>query len=225
MQNTSHAVMARRFETKDSLDDFPTPPWATRALIEYAAPGAVFRERNCLEPACGRGYMANTLAEYFGSVVFCDAADYGVGFVQDFLSSEPPSVAFDWIITNPPIRLAEEFALRALEIAREGVALLVRTQFLEGVGRHERLFSKHLPERIAQFSERVPMVKGRLDPKASTATSYAWIVWDATPDHPSCFPTDFVWIPPCRKRLERDGDYDAPILDKSAARAYPEIGV
>lgn len=34
-QNTSHAVMAQRIEAKDSLDDFPTPPWATRALIEH----------------------------------------------------------------------------------------------------------------------------------------------------------------------------------------------
>jgi hypothetical protein len=33
-QNTSHAVMAQRFEALDSLDDFPTPPWATRALCE-----------------------------------------------------------------------------------------------------------------------------------------------------------------------------------------------
>ncbi|MGH8525505.1 MAG: SAM-dependent methyltransferase, partial [Gammaproteobacteria bacterium] len=32
MQNTSHAVMAQRLEPKDSFDDFPTPPWATRAL-------------------------------------------------------------------------------------------------------------------------------------------------------------------------------------------------
>ena len=35
MQNTSHAVMAQRAELKNSLDDFPTPPWATRALIEH----------------------------------------------------------------------------------------------------------------------------------------------------------------------------------------------
>jgi hypothetical protein len=35
MQNTSHAVMAQRTEPKDSPDDFPTPPWATRALIEH----------------------------------------------------------------------------------------------------------------------------------------------------------------------------------------------
>jgi hypothetical protein len=27
--------MAQRVEPASSLDDFPTPPWATRALIEY----------------------------------------------------------------------------------------------------------------------------------------------------------------------------------------------
>ena len=35
MQNTSHAVMAQRAELKNSLDDFPTPPWATRALVQH----------------------------------------------------------------------------------------------------------------------------------------------------------------------------------------------
>jgi|tagenome__1003787_1003787.scaffolds.fasta_scaffold20922105_5 hypothetical protein len=37
MQNTSHAVMAQRVEPKDSADDFPTPPWATRACVPYFA--------------------------------------------------------------------------------------------------------------------------------------------------------------------------------------------
>ena len=31
----SHAVVARRHEPLTSLDDFPTPPWATRALMEH----------------------------------------------------------------------------------------------------------------------------------------------------------------------------------------------
>ena len=38
-QNTSYAVMAQRIEAQDSLDDFPTPPWATRALIEHVLGG------------------------------------------------------------------------------------------------------------------------------------------------------------------------------------------
>jgi len=42
-QNTSHAVMAQRFEAKDSLDDFPTPPWATRALLEHVIPDKIWQ--------------------------------------------------------------------------------------------------------------------------------------------------------------------------------------
>jgi hypothetical protein len=30
----------------------------------------------------------------------------------------------------------------------------------------------------APFAERVPMLKGRWDPDASSATAYAWFVWD-----------------------------------------------
>ena len=34
-QNRSSAVMQQRSEPHDSLDDFPTPPWATRALCQH----------------------------------------------------------------------------------------------------------------------------------------------------------------------------------------------
>jgi hypothetical protein len=54
MQNTSHAVMAQRTEAKDSLDDFPTPPWATRALIEHVLRSKEpLNQQSSLEPACG----------------------------------------------------------------------------------------------------------------------------------------------------------------------------
>ena len=58
MQNTSHAVMAQRTEGKKSLDDFPTPLWATRALIEEVIGKDRVTGQTCLEPACGRGHMA-----------------------------------------------------------------------------------------------------------------------------------------------------------------------
>ena len=81
-------------------------------------------------------------------------------------------------ITNPPFRLAEEFVLRSLQVARVGVAVLARTVFLESVGRYQNLFRDNPPTKVAQFTERVPMVKGRLDKKASTATGYSWLVWE-----------------------------------------------
>jgi hypothetical protein len=217
-QNTSHAVMAQRAESKDSLDDFPTPPWATRALIEHVFEKPEgFKSQSCLEPACGEGHMAKVLAEYFGDVKASDIHPYGYGDVKDF-TTHPFEVNFcDWVITNPPFRLGEDFILRALTVARIGVAMLTRTVFIESVGRYSRIFSVRPPTKFAQFTERVPMVKGRLDAKASTATGYCWLVWEKRKRTQS----RVVWIPPCRKSLERDGDYELPQARISGRIAIP----
>jgi hypothetical protein len=209
MQNTSHAVMAQRIEPKDSPDDFPTPPWATRALMEYVLDDhQALLDKTCLEPACGAGHMARPLGEYFGTVHASDAHDYGYGPVRDFLTHPYERGSVDWVITNPPFRLSEQFVIRALEVAREGVAILARTTFIESVGRYCNLFEPVPPSRFAQFTERVPMVRGRLDRKASTATGYAWLVWEKK--SASAAPR-LMWVPPCRKQLERDSDYGTEI--------------
>lgn len=207
MQNTSHAVMAQRTEPKDSPDDFPTPPWATRGLIEHVlADKDALASQTCLEPACGEGHMAKVLKEYFAEVRVADAFSYGYGPVRDFLTYPYEANAVDWVITNPPFRLAEEFVLRALDVARHGVAILARTVFLESAGRYSAIFRDLPPTKFAQFVERVPMVKGRLDEKASTATGYAWLVWEkGVGGAPR-----LMWVPPCRRALERTGDYAAP---------------
>ncbi len=206
-QNTSHTVMAQRFEAKESRDNFPTPPWATRALIHHVlgSPDMV-QGMDCLEPACGAGHMSKVLWEYFSHVASSDLHPYGYGEVADFLEAEHLSQSVDWVITNPPFKLAEEFVQKSLTIARQGVAILARTVFIESVGRYERLFSINPPSKFAQFTERVAMVKGRLDPKASTATGYGWIVWEKNVSGPP----QLVWVPPCRRNLEKRGDYDTP---------------
>lgn len=213
-QNTSHAVMAQRVEPHDSLDDFPTQPWATRALMEKVIKQALgpVSDQTVWEPACNRGHMAKPLKDYFQRVYTSDVHDYsaewdGQDRVVDFLFPFSQSQCMeangvDWIITNPPFRLAEQFVERASQVARVGFAVIVRTSFLEGIGRYTNLFSKNPPSIIAQFSERVPMVKGRLTATGSTATAYCWLVWINGETN-----TRFVWIPPCRKQLERGQDY------------------
>ena len=214
-QNRSSAVMQQRSEPHDSLDDFPTPPWATRALCEFLRNTINGPPLHCLtvrEPAANRGCMARPLGEYFDMVVASDVFDYGAGYpVRDYLFGPAPR-AVDWTITNPPFRLAEQFIERALATSRVGVAVIVRAAFLEGVGRFDRLFSMHPPAHVLQFTERVVMHKGKLSPKGSTATAYCWIVWLSRPHavgkmaHPSA---RLWWIPPCRKRLEHPSDYEA----------------
>jgi len=130
-----------------------------------------------------------------------------------------PADSFDSVITNPPFRLGGGFVIRSLKVARVGVALLVRTVFLESVGRYLKMFTSTPPTHFAQFTERVLMVKGRLDKKASTATGYCWLVWEKA----AVASPKLMWIPPCRKALERPGDYDvpAPIAAQSHPRAHP----
>ena len=223
-QNRSSAVMAQRVEAADSLDDFPTPPWATRALMEHVLIPHVgpqtddpFYTRLALEPAAGRGHMARTLEEYFAAVRASDVHDYGTGFdVEDFLARQPEEGCVDWVITNPPYRLAERFLDHADVAALEGVALLLRTGWLEGVGRYWRVFKINPPAYVAVFTERVPMLRGRLDPKGSTATSYAWFVWTPLAPEYRRRETRLLHIPPCRKRLEKPGDY-LPFTPEAAA--------
>lgn len=204
-QNTSSAVMQQRSEPHDSLDDFPTPPWATRALCAWLAKSEPLQRLSAREPAANRGHMARVLAEYFASVDASDVHDYGAGYpVSDYLFPGPLA-RVDWTITNPPFRLAEAFIERALHSSDAGVAVIVRAAFLEGCGRYTRLFSTNPPSTILQFAERVVMHKGRLAPEGSTATAYAWLVWQ---DRFLLTAPEFRWIAPCRKALERAGDYE-----------------
>lgn len=226
-QNTSSAVMQQRAEPHDSLDDFPTPPWATRALLHYLIAkhflrvgGRSFSHMTAWEPCANRGYMVSPLKEVFGKVIASDIFDYGMGFYRhDFLMPYTPfhsSEPVDWVITNPPFRLADQIILHAMEIASVGVAVLVRSAFEEGVDRYYKLFSHNPPTLMGVFTERVIMHKGILrDPsklyldeatglmkRPSTATAYKWMVWVKGAE-----PKPTIWIPPSRTQLERPGDY------------------
>jgi hypothetical protein len=204
----SRTIMASRREPKRSRDFFPTPPWATRALMECALPHLGIdpcRLGNVWEPACGEGHMAEVLREYIGPLSPSDKYPYGYGATIDFLRPKPLICcnAHDWIITNPPFgEKTELFVTLALERAKVGVAMFVRLQWLETVGRYERIYSKLPPTLIAFFSERVNLCKGRWEPDGSTATAYIWLVWvrGKRPRAP-------FWIPPgCRQRLSRPDD-------------------
>ncbi len=188
----SRAMMGSRIEPDHSLDFLPTPPWATRSLVETILPHLGINHIGPVwEPACGEGHMADVLAEYTG-VLATDIKDYGYGDgVLDFLG-EPNVFPVEWIITNPPFGdKAEQFTLRALEVATVGVAMFVPLRWLETIGRYQRLFVSQPPTLISFFVERVNLCKGEWRPKGSTATAYIWLVWvkGQTPQPP-------FWIPP-----------------------------
>ena len=198
-----HAFMSQRIEPDDSRDFFPTPPWAGRALCEWLRDEGAMRldDKVCWEPAAGMGHLGIGLEDYFAEVRYSDIEDYGHGYeIGDFLTMRDRRA--DWVVTNPPFNLAAAFIDKARSLALHGVAMIVRTSFLESKGRYENLFRDNPPAWVLQHVERVPMHKGRLERHGVTATSYCWLVWTREPRE-----CRLRWIPPCRSRLEKDSDY------------------
>jgi len=204
------AVRAARVEPPDSLDFFPTPPPMTRALCEIVLPRLGIERGQMIsvrEPAAGEGHMAETLRGYFDTVYASDVHDYGVGYPTcNYLTrggldlgDAAPVKRTHWLITNPPFNEAADFFLRAVDEAKVGIALLLRTQWQAGQERYSQIFKPHPPTLIAQFVERIAMVKGRWDPAASTMTDYAWYVWLIADLAYARAASTVMWIPPVVK--------------------------
>jgi hypothetical protein len=223
LPNGARAIMGSRTEPTDGLDFFPTPPWATRALIERVFPHMKrAAPKTIWEPACGEGHIAEVLEEYGETVFASDVHDYGYGdFTSDFLGEPGENWPKpEWIITNPPFGdKAEKFVLRALNRSTVGVAMFFRVQWLDTIGRYERVFKDDPPTLMSFFAERVNLCRGRWDPDGSTATAYMWLVWlhGEKPRAP-------FWIPPgCRDALSKPDDaarFTAhPVQKKKIAQA------
>lgn len=170
--------MAHVNPARDAVNLFPTAPWGGRAvgeIIRQLDP----RARTAWECACGPGMLAHGLQDYFEAVYLSDFVQYGAHRIFDFVRDGEDQVPFeaDWIVTNPPFDLGEEFVELAFARARRGVAMLCRLGFLEGRKRWRLLYRNCRYYAVAPFSERLPLVMGCWDPEAASAAAYAWFIW------------------------------------------------
>ncbi|WP_082641328.1 hypothetical protein [Bradyrhizobium yuanmingense] len=161
----------KRFADLDGPDFFPTPEWATFALIENERfDGQIW------EPACGDGSMARVLALRGNDVIATDLYDRGYGKPGiDFLSTHH---RVDNIVTNPPYNAAEGFVRAGLRSAKRKFALLLRLAFLEGANRSRTIFSSTPPARVWVFSERITFYPAGAMKRGTGTTAYAWFVWE-----------------------------------------------
>ena len=81
------------------------------------------------------------------------------------------------ILTNPPYKLAAQFAEHALSLVPD-VYLLLRLAFLESVGRTELLEHSGL-RRVLVFRKRLPRMHraGYDGPKSPSSMAFAWMCW------------------------------------------------
>lgn len=175
----------KRSADLDGPDFFPTPKWATFALIDNEK-----FKGDIWESACGDGAMSTVLEQTGCKVRSTDLFERGYGEAgHDFLIATKRS---DNIITNPPYNCAEGFLANGLGLANHKFALLLRLAFLEGANRANTIFAKTPPSRVWVFSERITFYMKGAQQAGSGTTAYAWFVWDK--DAPSG--TELKWFKP-----------------------------
>lgn len=157
----------------DRGDDFyETPPVAVERLLQVEKfDGGIW------EPACGAGAIVRELERLGQMVVGTDLVERGCGTPRvDFLMEH--RLLAPNIVTNPPYKLADEFARTAVALGADKVALLLRLVWLAGQRRQELVRTL---ARVWVFSGRLPRMHrvGWEGPRVDSSTvDFAWFVWD-----------------------------------------------
>jgi len=183
----------RSFGKRASLEFYPTPPEAIRALLSVEKfDGSIW------EPACGNGDISKELIKAGYKVTSTDLAHrkYGKGGV-DFLKTETPLAKH--IVTNPPYGrhgLGDAFVRKALihtQKTRGSVAMLLNLRSLCNPKRHKK-FIKTPPSAIYLLDELTCWPYGiKGDSNARIAKQqYYWAVWK--PNHTGN--TKLGWLSP-----------------------------
>jgi hypothetical protein len=161
--------------------------YADRGLDLYETPSIAIEELLRAErlphklyvPAAGRGAIVRVLREHGHAVIASDicAYDFKLDFIADFLKTTKVPAGCKTLITNPPYRIATEFAAHAIDLAPQ-VYLLLRLAFLESAKRSPILDTGKLAS-VHVFKKRLPMMHRHnwAGPHASSAVPYAWFVW------------------------------------------------
>lgn len=134
---------------RSKTDFYPTPSNVTIALMKYLQ---LPLDTIIWEPACGEGHMVNALSNFCHRVYATELFDRGFGVVGiDFLTAKLPNW-IDWIITNPPFSLSEQFIRRCID-HKKPFAMLLKSQYWHAECRL-KLFKEYPPMAILPLTWR-----------------------------------------------------------------------
>lgn len=155
-----------------------------------------------LEPSCGGGHMAKGIKQFLNQkqliskIIATDIQEreiiknveqinFKMGKEFDFIEDSYPYIEnIDYVIMNPPFGLIEPFAMKSLEIAKKGVLMFGRLQFLEGEKRYVNIIRDNPPTIFYTYVDRIACFKnGDTSIKPSSIQAYAWFYWDKQKDN------------------------------------------
>ena len=161
VQQASTIVGSNPNKKRSALDFYPTPREVTVALLDFLK---IPKSTKIWEPACGQNHMVNVMRD-FGYEVVCTDIQSGV----DFLTADLPE-GVEYIITNPPFNVAEDFIKRCIEHGKP-FALLLKSQYWNAQKR-TKLFKDHPPKFVLPCNWR-PDFTGQ----GSSLMDMMWCVW------------------------------------------------
>lgn len=150
-------------------DFYPTPADATQALLNFLnlPEGTII-----WEPACGENHMVEVMQANGYKVI---ATDIHSG--TDFL--ETGNLEADWIITNPPFSLADQFIIRCIQ-TKKPFALLLKSQYWHAKKRLG-LFRQYPPAFVCPLTWR-PDFLFKQRGNGSPLMDVMWVVWGGCHD-------------------------------------------
>lgn len=209
----------KNHKERDKLDYYATPTVEVKNILDEL--GIDFSNCVILEPCVGGGHMAEGITEYcvennywdsIGlNLIGTDIRDRGyrsepfwtLKYGLDFFADDYPYDEADWIIMNPPYSVIEPFTIRALDIAKKGVIMLARLQFLEGEGRFEKILQYNPPTDVYVYVDRIQCWKDGLKPDGSSAQAYAWFVWNREKNNEYLVEPRIHWIRRADKKCQK----------------------
>lgn len=188
-----YAGYDKNHKERDAKDYYATPTKEVENILnEIQLP--FYKDETILEPCAGGGHMLqgilnNELVQFWNcNIIATDVQErekvtnfpieYGLQY--DFLSDNYPYIKdIDWIIINPPYATIEPFVMKSLQIARKGVLMLARLQFLEGQARYDKILKDNPPDDVYIYVDRITCAKnGNFEEKAAAVQAYAWFYWN-----------------------------------------------
>jgi len=206
----------KNHKERDKLDYYATPTVEVKNILDEL--GIDFYNCTILEPCVGGGHMADGIDAYLAEsgciervqTIGTDIKNRGyenpiweLEYGLDFFADDYPYDEADWIIMNPPYSVIEPFTIRALEIAKKGVIMLARLQFLEGEGRFENILKLNPPTDVYVYVDRIQCWKDGLKPEGSSAQAYAWFVWDREKNNEYLVEPRIHWIRRADKKCQK----------------------